>query len=29
LSGVLVVDYLFGFPGIGSLLVTAIGSGTC
>jgi peptide/nickel transport system permease protein len=27
LSGVLVVDYLFGFPGIGSLLVTAIGSG--
>ncbi|MGO4112486.1 ABC transporter permease [Rhizobium ruizarguesonis] len=26
-SGVLVVDYLFGFPGIGSLLVSAIGSG--
>lgn len=27
ISGVLVVDYLFGFPGIGSLLVAAIGSG--
>ena len=27
ISGVLVVDYLFGFPGIGLLLVAAIGSG--
>lgn len=27
ISGVLVIDYLFGFPGIGSLLVAAIGSG--
>ncbi len=27
ISGVLVVDSLFGFPGIGSLLVSAIGSG--
>lgn len=27
ISGVLVVDYIFGFPGIGSLLVSAIGSG--
>jgi peptide/nickel transport system permease protein len=27
ISGVLVVDVLFGFPGIGSLLVAAIGSG--
>lgn len=27
ISGVLVVDYLFGFPGIGSFLVAAIGSG--
>jgi peptide/nickel transport system permease protein len=26
-SGVVVIDYLFGFPGIGSLLVAAIGSG--
>jgi peptide/nickel transport system permease protein len=27
ISGVVVVDYLFGFPGIGALLVAAIGSG--
>jgi peptide/nickel transport system permease protein len=27
LTGVVVVDYLFGFPGIGALLVAAIGSG--
>ena len=27
ISGVVVIDYLFGFPGIGSLLVAAIGSG--
>jgi peptide/nickel transport system permease protein len=26
-AGVVVVDYLFGFPGIGALLVAAIGSG--
>lgn len=27
ISGVVVVDYLFGFPGIGALLVASIGSG--
>ncbi|MGO9999379.1 MAG: ABC transporter permease [Acetobacteraceae bacterium] len=27
ISGVVVVDYLFGFPGIGALLVAALGSG--